>query len=110
MYFEKSSNKKRKVVNRTITVFTENLVPNFAAFQSNVFNALKITVAITSWVINKGEIKSIKILFKKNTFTSAIDDRDKNTDGSNILTKAARRDNFFRHTSQINAISKALNK
>ena len=110
MYFEKSSNKKSKVVNKAITVVTEKWLPIFAGFQSKVINVLKIRVAIMSWVINKGEIKSIRILFKKNTFTSANDDRDNNMDGSNILVNAAEKESFFRHTSQISAISIALIK
>ena len=110
MYFEKSSNKKRKVVKEAITVVAAKWLPNFVGFQSKELNALKIAVAITSWVINSGEIKNMKILFKKNTFASAKDERDKNIDGSNIFNMAAWKDNFFRHTSQINAMPNALSK
>ena len=110
MYLEKSSNKKRKVVKEAMTVVAEKWLPNFAGFQSKVLNSLKITVAIMSWVINKGEIKSIKILFKKNTFTSATDERDSNIDGSNIFAKALWTDTFFHNTSHTIAISMALSK
>ena len=109
-YFEKSSNKKRKVVKEAITVVTAKWLTNFAGFQSKELNALKIAVAIKSWVINTGEITSMKILFKKNTFTSATDERDSNIDGSNIFAKALWTDTFFQNTSHTIAISMALSK